>query len=118
MRHRNSRPVPNATRSRARSRSRLNSAAPYNTQAWPPINRWATRCLRIVERALRIGLGIKGASHRDVVVPEPGALVPALPGRHAEPGTPFRLVEVLELDHGRDGSTFAFSPSERLYQTR
>lgn len=23
----------------ARSRSRLNSAAPYNTQAWPPISR-------------------------------------------------------------------------------
>src|SRR4029078_9689482 len=85
--------------SRARSRSRLNSAAPYNTQAWPPINRWSTRCLRIVERALRIGLGIKGASHGHIVMPEPGALFPALLRRHANPGRPFRLAEVVDRDH-------------------
>src|SRR5436309_6312704 len=83
----------------------LSSAAPYNTQAWPPINRWATRCPRIVERALRIGLGIKRASHRDVVVPEPGALFPALPGSHPVPVGPLRLADVLDRDHRRNAST-------------
>src|SRR4051812_15604238 len=100
--------------SRARSRSRLNSAAPYNTQAWPPINRWATRCLRIVERALRIGLGIKRASHRDVVVPEPGALLPALPGGHPVPVGPLRLADVLDRDHRRNASTPLPPPSLRV----
>ncbi len=84
---------------RAISTSRLNSAAPYNTHAWPPINRWSTRCFLIVERALRIGLGIKRPSHRNEVVPEPGAFVPALLGRHAIPVDPFRLPDLVDLDH-------------------
>ncbi len=85
--------------SRATSTSRLNSAAPYNTHAWPPINRWSTRCFRIVERALRIGLGIKRASHGYEVVPEPGALVPALRGRQQIPVDPLRLPDVFGCDH-------------------
>jgi hypothetical protein len=42
--------------------SRLNSAAPYSTHAWPPISRLLTRCERNVERTLRIGLGVKRAT--------------------------------------------------------
>jgi hypothetical protein len=43
----------------AKSASRLNYAAPYNTHAWPPINKARTRCFRIEERTLSIGFGIK-----------------------------------------------------------
>jgi len=34
-------------------------------------------------------------------MPEAGALGPAFLRRHAEPGDPFRFVEILHLDHGR-----------------
>gem|GEM_PF-4115866 len=61
-----------------RSVSRLNSAAPYNTQAWPPMSRHWTWRSRIEERALRIGFGVKGASKCKVSLPETRGLCPAL----------------------------------------
>jgi RHS repeat-associated protein len=46
----------------ARSVPRLNSTAPYNTHAWPPISRLLTWCERSVEGTLRIGFGVKRAT--------------------------------------------------------
>jgi hypothetical protein len=49
---------------------RLHSAAPWNTYAWPPIKRQWTPCVRIEEKTLRIGLGVKRASQRQERRPE------------------------------------------------
>ena len=49
--------------------SRLNSAAPYNTQACPPINRARTSQFRKVERTLRIGFGVKSTSLGKILGP-------------------------------------------------
>lgn len=51
----------------AKSETLLNSAAPQNTRACPPVSRQRTRCAAIEERTLSIGFGIKGASQEDRV---------------------------------------------------
>jgi hypothetical protein len=47
---------------RIKSVSRLNSAPPYKTHAWPPMSRHFTPLVFIEERTLRIGLGVKRSS--------------------------------------------------------
>src|SRR5690606_14627221 len=80
----------------AKSASRLNSAAPYSTQAWPPIRRARTPCVRIVERTLGIGLGLKAASKQVEGFPQAHALGPPLlrayqvPGEHLLLDTPLQ----------------------------
>src|SRR3990172_612706 len=66
-----------ASASRTRSVSRLNSAAPYNTHACPPINRARTRCAWIEERTLRIGFGINRTSQNQERLPQFLALQPS-----------------------------------------
>src|SRR5947209_9877212 len=75
--------------------SRLNWAAPYNTHAWPPISRCRTWRVVRVERTLRIGFGIKRASHREVELPELHRLRPALLRRQAVPRFPFVVSQVV-----------------------
>lgn len=53
----------------AKARSRLNSAAPYNTQAWPPITRARSFFRWIKERALAIRLWFKRPAHQQKVFP-------------------------------------------------
>src|SRR5256885_15287616 len=83
----------------ARSVSRLNSAAPYNTHAWPPMSRHRTPFVRIEERTLRIGFGIKGTTQRQVRLPQSRAGVPALLRRHQVPFEPLAGPEVVEFGH-------------------
>ncbi len=83
----------------AKSVSRLNSAAPYNTHAWPPIKRHCTRCAFIEKRTLSIGLGVKRTSQQQVRRPKLLALAPALLGRHSIPLCPFSADDVFGVDH-------------------
>ena len=78
----------------------LNSAAPYNTQAWPPISRHWTWCSRIEERTLRIGFGIKGASKCKVNLPEARGLCPALSRSQPIPLGPLLAHQFFGADHG------------------
>src|SRR5215813_14833843 len=87
----------------ARSRSRLNSAAPYDTHACPPMSRARTRCARIEERTLSIGLGIKRASEREEGGPEFGVLAPSFGGCQAIPIGPLWPHEFLGTNAWRDG---------------
>src|SRR5262245_26980984 len=73
--------------------SRLNSAAPYNTHAWPPIRRYCTRWVVRVERTLRIGFGVKGPSHGQIVFPQLLRLAPAFLWRQLVPLLPFAVTE-------------------------
>lgn len=81
---------------RVMSRSRLNSAAPYNTQAWPPMRSACTSCVRSVERTLVIGFGVKRASEGQEPVPQLRALLPALLGREPVPLEPLVLAGFAE----------------------
>src|SRR5690242_15260514 len=83
------------TTSKARSRSRLNSAAPYSTQACPPITRLFTWCARVKERALSIGLRVRPPSDLQVVGPQLLRLGPPLLGCQREPFQPLGLGEPL-----------------------
>ncbi len=98
----------------ARSVSRLNSAAPYNTQAWPPISRARTRCAWIEERTLRIGFGIKRASQHQVALPEFLALPPTLERMEAVPLRPLLADQILCLYHDsrvpQRAATFKWHP--------
>ena len=80
----------------ARSRSRLYSAAPYNTQAWPPINRTGTSNCRIVERTRRIWVGITGASEGMEPRSETDGLRPPLLWRQSHPLRGLLAVQILE----------------------
>ena len=80
--------------------SRLNSAAPYHTQAWPPMSRHWTWCSRIEERTLRIGFGIKGASKCKVSLPETRSLCPALSRSQPIPLGPLLAHQFFCADHG------------------
>src|ERR1043166_8080229 len=82
-----------------RSVSRLNSAAPYNTHAWPPISRAWTRRAAIVERTLCIRLGIKGTSDLQVVCPQLTALLPPFERGEPIPIRPLASNDVFQLDH-------------------
>jgi len=86
----------------ARSRSRLNSAAPYDTHAWPPMSSALTRCARIEERTLSIGLGIKRAPQRQERCPKFAALAPSFGRRQAKPLGPLRPDEILGANLSRD----------------
>src|SRR5207244_3902512 len=86
----------------ARSTSRLNSAAPYDTHACPPMSSARTRCARIEERTLSIGLGIKRASQRQERRPKFAALAPSFGRRQAEPLRPLRSYDVLGTNVRRD----------------
>jgi hypothetical protein len=96
--------------------SRLNWAAPYNTHAWPPISRNRTRRVVRVERTLRIGLGIKGASHDQIEFPQLHRLAPAFLRREHLPGMPFIVGPVVGDGGKRQGHNktllthAAFSP--------
>ena len=83
----------------AKSVSRLNSAAPYNTHACPPMSRARTRCTRIEERTLRIGFGIKRSSERQIGLPQLLALEPTLRWREPIPLDPFVFDELLRPNH-------------------
>ena len=80
--------------------SRLNSAAPYNTQARPPISRHWTWCSRIEERTLRIGLGIKGTSKCKVSLLETRDLCPALSRSQPIPLGPLLTHQFFCANHG------------------
>ena len=77
-----------ASANTAMSVSRLNSAAPYRTHACPPISRYRTPLWFNSERTLRIGFGVKRASHLQEKIPELLAFPPALPRRKAIPLQP------------------------------
>jgi hypothetical protein len=81
--------------------SRLNSAAPYDAQAGPPMSRARTRCARIEESALRIGFGIKGTSEGEAGRPQLLALQPALDRREPIPLRPLGTGQLLRSNHGR-----------------
>ena len=55
----------------------------------------------VEERTLRIGFGIKGASEREVGLPELLAFQPALHGREPIPLGPFVANQLLRLNHGK-----------------
>ena len=78
--------------------SRLNSAAPYNTQACPPMSRDRTWWFQKVERPVWIGFGIKGASQGQELLAQALALAPALGGSHLVPVEPFGLKVVFWTD--------------------
>ena len=100
----------------AKSKSRLYSAAPYNTQACPPINRARTSYCRIVARTRRIWVGIER------VIPRRKAqrFGPTLLRREAHPCRHFLAVQIVEgdawqwrFDGGGHWRTFAVWPSHR-----
>ena len=82
----------------ARSASRLNSAAPYRMHAWPPMSRLCTPCVRIVERTLRIGLGIKRTSQGQIGRPQTLALHPPLDRSQPIPCGPLGVAQILRLE--------------------
>lgn len=94
-----SRPAFSSLARMARSVSRLNSAAPYNTQACPPISKHWTWCFWIEERTLRIGFGIKGASKCKIGLPETRGLRPALGRGEPVPLGPFLTHQLLRANH-------------------
>jgi hypothetical protein len=55
--------------------------------------------VRIEERTLRIGFGIKGASQREVDLPELFAFQPSLDGREPIPFGPFAADQLFRLNH-------------------
>ena len=61
-----------------------------------------TWCLRIVERTLRIGFGIKGASEVEIGLPKPLAFQPPLGGREAIPLRPLVADQFFGLNHGKN----------------
>src|ERR1700736_2012648 len=79
----------------ARSRSRLNSAAPYRMQAWPPMSRKRTRRFWIEERTLTIGLGVKRSSQGQEGGPQLLGFGPALCRCQRPPLEDFRVVRRL-----------------------
>jgi len=83
----------------ARSMSRLNSAAPYNTHAWPPMRRARTRCSWIEERTLRIGLGIKRSSQHQVGMPQFFRFAPAPCRSQAVPFCPLFSDKIIHGKH-------------------
>ncbi len=103
-----------------RSVSRLNSAAPYNTHACPPISRARTRCSRIEERTLRIGFGIKRTSQNQERLPESLALHPTFGRTQRVPLCPLRTHQLFSLNHGATigNISFAFNPALLAYNPR
>ena len=84
----------------AKSMSRLNSGAPSNTHAGPPMSRARTRCARIEERTLRIGFGINKTSEGEVSLPELSAFSTAWCGCEPLPFGPLTANQLLRLNHG------------------
>ena len=78
--------------------SRLNSAPPYNTHAWPPMRSERTPLVVRVERTLRIGLGVKGPSQFQIGLPEPRGFFEALDRGQGVPLRPFRPDEIDPVD--------------------
>ena len=78
--------------------SRLNSAPPYNTHAWPPMRSERTPLFVRVERTLRIGLGVKGPSQFQIGLPELGGFLEALGRGQGVPLRPFRPDEIDPVD--------------------
>ena len=85
--------------------SRLNSAPPYNTHAWPPISSERTPFRRIVERTLRIGLGVKRTSQFEVRLPQFRRLLQPLGRGKRVPLRPFVSNEGSKVDHMRSPTT-------------
>lgn len=81
------------------------------------MSRARARCLRIEERAVRIGLGIKRASQGQERLPQLLALEPPLDGAQAIPIRPLGPDDVLRANHplklahcGRRGNKTAHLP--------
>jgi|LakMenEpi03Aug12_release.lakeMendotaPanAssembly.Ray.scaffolds.fasta_scaffold337454_2 hypothetical protein len=81
--------------------SRLNSAPPYKSHAWPPISSERTPFRRIVERTLRIGLGVKRTSQFEVRLPQFRRLLQPLGRGQHVPLRPFVSNERSQVDHAR-----------------
>ena len=81
--------------------SRLNSAPPYKMHAWPPISSERTPFRRIVDRTLRIGLGVKRTSQFEVRLPQFRRLLQPLSRREHIPLRPFVADERSQFDHAR-----------------
>jgi hypothetical protein len=86
----------------AKSVSRLNSAAPYNTHACPPMRSARARCAAIEERTVRIGFGIKRSSERQERQPQSFGFAPPLARGEAVPCRPFRPDQVVRIPHDDD----------------
>lgn len=82
------------------SEGQLNSAAPYNAQAWLPISRDWTWCVRIEAGTLRTGFGIQGASKCKVSLPEARHHCPELSRSQPVPLGPLLADQFFSADHG------------------
>src|SRR5207244_626953 len=80
-----------------KSMSLLTCAAPYNTQACPPISSAWTPFALIVERTCRIGVGIKATSHCKILREENFALPESLDWSQIDPFFP--LIRHLLVSH-------------------